>query len=156
MDADTLSGIVGTRLTPGWAARVDGWRVMFNKGGEGERGDQVTADLVQRHGCTTYGVVYRLPKRFLPALDEFEGAPVHYRRATLWVEPLGRRARQAVTAYLAQPGWRVAASEPAADYLRSLLGGATAHGLPPAYVAWLERLARGEVSDCFAESRDAG
>lgn len=149
MDPATLSAVVGMQVDPGWPARLPGWRLAFNQGGEGQSGDDVVASMVETPGCWVYGAVFRLPRQVLPALDSFERVPERYRRATLWVEPLGRRARQAVLAYLGQPRWRVDEAAPPVDYLRRVLRGARRHGLPEAYVAWIRLLARGEAEDCF-------
>lgn len=149
MDRDGLSAVIGMRVESGWPARLPGWRLAFNQGGEGEAGDEVVASLVQAPGCWVYGAVFRLPREVLPALDAFEGVPDRYRRVTLWVAPLGRRARQAALAYLGQPEWRVEEAAPPDDYLGRVLGGARQHGLPEAYVAWIQLLARGEARDCF-------
>jgi len=145
MDPDFLAGLLGAELRPGWPARLDGWRLSFNKGGEGEDGDQVTANLVEDAGCHTLGVVYRLPREHLARLDEFEAVPEHYRREMLWVEPLGRRARQAALVYIAHPHWRVAESAPTESYLRHLIRGAAHHRLPASYLDWLQAAARGEA-----------
>ena len=37
--------------------------------------------------------------------DEYEEAPAHYPRTTLWVEPLGRQARLAALVYRGQRKW---------------------------------------------------
>jgi hypothetical protein len=82
-----------------------------------------------------------MPFESLVTLDEFEGVPEHYRRSTVWVEPVGRQARQAAAVYLGQPKRIVADGQPSQDYLDRVAGGARAHGLPRAYVDWLTRAA---------------
>jgi cation transport regulator ChaC len=149
MDSDLLSGLLGIRLAPGWPARLSGRRLVFNKGGEGEDGARVAANLVEDRRCLALGVVYRLPHGRLAKLDEFEGAPEHYRREVLWVEPLSRRARQAALVYIAQPAWIVKESLPDESYLAHLIGGATRNRLPRSYVVWLAALARGKAKDCY-------
>ncbi len=149
MDPDFLADLLGAELQPGWPARLDDWRLAFNKGGEGEDGDEVTANLVENEGCCTLGVVYRLPRERLAGLDEFEAVPEHYRREMLWVEPLGRCARQAALVYFAQPAWIVAERLPAQSYFGHLIRGAAFHRLPPSYLEWLQALAGGRVGDCY-------
>jgi len=144
MAPEVLAEIVGFELPPGWVARVDGWRFAFNKGGEGASGDGVVANLVPDEGCRAYGVVYRLPREALASLDAFEQAPDHYRRESLWIEPVGRCARQAALAYIAQEDWIVAAGRPDAGYRNAVVRGAILNGLPVDYIDWLEALARGE------------
>jgi cation transport regulator ChaC len=144
MDPGFLADRIGLRLESGWPARVDGWRLAFNKGGEGEHGHGVVANLVADEHCHTLGVVYRLPQEVLPALDAFEEVPDHYRRETLWVEPLGRHAVQAAVAYLAQPRWIVEQGQPDRAYLNRLFRGARIHGLPLEYLNWVHATAFGE------------
>jgi len=146
MDRVFFESVLDRYLSPGWAARLDGWRLAFNKGGEGDDDDHVVANLVDGERCSTYGVVYRLPFESLAVLDEFEGVPEHYRRGTIWVEPLGRQARQAAVAYFGQPSWIVHKGKPSADYLDLIVRGATGHDLPEAYVDWLKKLASLETA----------
>ncbi len=145
MDRGLLSAVLGREPARGHAARLDGWRLAFNKGGEGEDGGAVTANLVEEAGCCVYGVVYGVADEDMTRLDEFEGAPEHYRRVTFSVRTEGRRAPQAVLAYLGQPGWVVEERHPESSYLESLLRGAVDHGLPSDYVEWLGALACGEA-----------
>jgi gamma-glutamylcyclotransferase (GGCT)/AIG2-like uncharacterized protein YtfP len=147
MDPGFLADLVGCQLGSGWPARADGWRLAFNKGGEGDDGRSVVANLVPDEGGHTLGVVYRLPREALSALDAFEDVPLHYRREVLWVEPLGRRARQAAIAYMAQPRWIVEAARPEPTYLNLVLRGARLHGLPLQYLNWLHRTAFGPARE---------
>ncbi|MGD2217936.1 MAG: gamma-glutamylcyclotransferase [Gemmatimonadales bacterium] len=145
MDPGFLAERIGLAVAKGWPARAAGWRLAFNKGGEGEGGGSVVANLVPDERCHTLGVVYRLPQEALTALDAFEGVPEHYRRETVWVEPLGRHATQAALAYFAQPRWVVDEGRPEKAYLNLLLRGARIHGLPLQYLNWLHSVASGEA-----------
>jgi gamma-glutamylcyclotransferase (GGCT)/AIG2-like uncharacterized protein YtfP len=156
MNADVLSRVVGARVTRGSPACADGWRLGFNKGGEGETGATVTATIVRTAGCRVYGVVYRLGLAALRALDAFEGAPEHYERQPIWVAPVGRRAAQAAITYVARPEWVSVSGRPDPDYVQSLLSGARAHGLPDDYVTWLDALARGDIRDCYRLAGEEG
>ncbi|MGD2153832.1 MAG: gamma-glutamylcyclotransferase [Gemmatimonadales bacterium] len=140
MDPGFLAELIGRPLENGWPVRADGWRLAFNKGGEG---GSVVANLVPDERCQTLGAVYRLPHEALATLDAFEDVPTHYRRETFWVEPLGRRARQAAVAYIAQPRWIVEPARPDPAYLNLLLRGARIHGLPLEYLNWVHRVASG-------------
>ncbi len=151
MDAAVLAEVVGLELAPGWPARLEGWRLAFNLT-DTETGGRVVASLAAEAGCRTYGVVYRLPRAALAALDAFEEVPERYRRETFWVQPLGRRARQAALVYLGQPRWTVAEREPEREYLDTVLRGAREHGLPDEYVAWIRARATGEARGCYRES----
>jgi cation transport regulator ChaC len=152
MDRGFLSDLLNLELEAGWPARLDGWRLAFNKGGDGASGIAVVANIVEEAGCSVYGVVYRLPVEALRALDDFERAPEHYRRATVWVEPLGRRARQAALVYIGQPRWLVRPGSPDPGYLEILLGGARQHALPERYSDWVQALATGETAQPFRSS----
>jgi gamma-glutamylcyclotransferase (GGCT)/AIG2-like uncharacterized protein YtfP len=147
MDSGFLADLIGLPPERGRPARADGWRLAFNKGGEGEHGHRVVANLVADEHRHTLGVVYRLPQEVLPALDAFEDVPVHYRRETLWVEPLYRHARQAAIAYVAQPRWVVEEGRPERAYLNLLLRGARMHGLPFEYLNWLHATASGAARE---------
>jgi len=149
MDPGFLAGVVGVTLEPGWPACLDGWRLVFNKVGEGEAGWDVVATIEEDAACCVLGVVYRLPQSTLSALDEFEGVPTHYQRATVWLEPLGRRARQAALVYRAQPRWIVDDGTLSPRYLELLIRGARQHGLAEEYISWLQRWARGEIEECY-------
>lgn len=149
MDADVLSHVVGVRVAKGWPACADGWRLAFNKGGEGDKGASVTATIIREGNCRVYGVVYRLALPALKPLDAFEGVPEHYERERIWVEPRGRRATQAAVTYVARPEWIVEPGRPDPDYVEAVLRGARASGLPHDYVTWLDALARGRAEDCY-------
>ena len=152
MDSEHLSSLVGMPLLPGWAAVVEGWRLIFNKR---EADGSVVANIERAAGCRTMGVVYRLPREALPALDEYEGYPEEYSREVLWVEPLGRAARQAAFAYLARNEWVGGSGKPEAEYRERLLRGARQHALPPAYIEWLRvRAGAGAGTDADDESID--
>ena len=142
MDPDFLSGVLDLPVEPGAAARVDGWRLAFNKGGEGDEGRSVTANLVRDARSHAFGVVYRIPHDCLARLDAFEDVPEHYHRRTLWIEVLGRNARQAALAYIAQPRWIVAPGTPDPEYLAQVVRGAELHELPTGYVDSLRSLGR--------------
>lgn len=153
MDRATLGSALGREPGAAHVGWLDGWRLVFNKGGEGESAAEVVANLMEQPGCATYGVVYRVSREALRALDEFEGVPEHYRRATLWAQPRGRRARQAVLVYLARDRWIVPVASPPPQYLARLLTGAERHGLPDAYRDWLRALAGGRAPGCFPAPR---
>lgn len=155
MDPEFLAGVVGTPIPRGWPARADGWRLAFNVADEAA-GFGIVANLVEASDCSVHGVVYRLPHDALQALDAFEDVPEHYRRATIWVAPSGRRARQAALVYLGQPRYAVPDGRPDTPYLELLLRGGQVHGLPAEYLNWIRVCAEGKAEDCYRSGRDAG
>lgn len=162
MDADVLGRVVGTRVAQGWPAYAAGWRLAFCKGGEGGEGGEadigssVTATIMREENCRVYGVVYRLGLQALKPLDAFEGVPEHYERERIWVEPRGRRAKQAALTYVARPEWLVESGRPESAYVEAILRGARAHGLPNDYVVWLEALAHGRAQPCYRADEAGG
>lgn len=148
MDPDQLADVTGLRIRAGYPARLPGWRVGFTVGGEH---GSTFATLLPAPGCVSYGVVYRLPWTAMAPLDRFEGVPEHYRRETVWVEPLGRPARQAAITYLAASQEASVDGRPGPGYIRRILRGARTHSLPAAYVRWIRNLAEGRTAECYRE-----
>lgn len=98
------------------------------------------ANLARTDGAETWGVLYEIADAEFAALDRLEGG---YERIEVAVEHAAE-TRKAFT-YLST---RLADGEPPADwYLGLILAGAREHGLPEAWIAWLERAREGgEVS----------
>jgi cation transport regulator ChaC len=140
MDRDHLAAVVGRSVAAGYAARLQDHRIAFDVPHEdGSR----FADILPAPGGAVYGVVFRLAGDALRTLDGYEGVPELYRRAALWVEPIGRRARQAVQVYVGRQDHRVKEGAPDAEYLGRLVRGALRHGLPEDYVNWVRVRAAG-------------
>lgn len=148
LDPQHLAQVVGMPLASGWAARLAGWRLAFNISDED---GALVASIVEAQGCCVYGVVYRLPRDALAALDKYEGVPDWYRRETCWVEPLGRAARQSVLVYVGQEGSTVEEGNPEPAYLELLTTGAEIHGLPGEYVEWLRSHSQGRTQGCYSD-----
>jgi len=112
-------------------AHVPGYMMVFRKRGRDGSGK---CDLEPLENATTWGVVYRLSRDDLSALDEAEGEG--YRRTDLLVTtPEG--FLETVT-YRAKADW-IVDDRPYEWYLALVLAGAREHELPPAYVAGLEQ-----------------
>ncbi len=148
LDPKHLARVVDMPLAPGWAARLAGWRLAFNISDDD---GALVANIVEAQGCYVYGVVYRLPRDALAALDEYEGVPDWYRRETCWVEPLGRVARQAALVYVGQESSTVEEGNPEPGYLELLTTGAELHELPGKYVEWLRSQSTGGTKDCHSD-----
>jgi len=112
-------------------ARVDGFRLCVGKPGRDGSGK---ATLVASAGSRAWGVVYAIDPAHWAMLDACEQG---YRRVQLLVTHAQDEELLAET-YLA----RDTARDPVAFswYKRCLVDGAREHGLPPTYVAELERL----------------
>lgn len=120
-------------------ARLDGWKLVFNK-----RGRPTYANIVREDGAAVWGALYECTAEELRAMDRFEGvAGHHYRRIRVEVETSSGRRVAAVT-YEACPASIVEAEPPSADYAARILEGAREHGLPEAYVVMLRKLCTGE------------
>lgn len=87
---------------------------------------------------TVWGVLWRLRPEHWAILDDYEDVDERrYERVTLVVErPDGERCAAQLYRVVTPRGEGL----PSRDYLDTLLEGAKAHGLPPAYVATLEAL----------------
>lgn len=125
-------------------ALVRGYRLGFTRYSRTRRGG--VADLVPDPESSVEGVLYRLPAEQLPALDEREGAPEHYRRERIRVETPGGKVYEDVLTYVVASK---AAEEipPHNDYVQTILKGAEAYLSRP----YVERLR--EAVRALAEKR---
>jgi gamma-glutamylcyclotransferase (GGCT)/AIG2-like uncharacterized protein YtfP len=82
------------------------------------------------------GVVWEITEAHRDALDLYEECPTAYTRRDVAVETFDGRMLTAF-AYVARP---VGSYRPGRRYLQSLIEGARAHGLSPAYIASLEAI----------------
>jgi cation transport regulator ChaC len=114
----------------GW---LDGYRLSFNiPVGSCERG---VANLEADDKGRTCGVLYLLPPAECDRLDGTEGVSVGlYRRIVVAVAA----GEQRVTAFTYQSSLTQAGRKPSARYMGLLLEGARHHGLPAAYIDYLE------------------
>ncbi|HEY8495415.1 MAG TPA: gamma-glutamylcyclotransferase family protein [Limnochordales bacterium] len=119
-------------------ARVRGYRLAFTRYSRARRGG--VADMVPDEDGVVEGVLYRLPAEQLPALDEREGAPEHYRREHVRVETPDGQVYDDVLTYVVVDK---APEEvpPHADYVQTILRGAEAY-LSRAYVEQLRETLR--------------
>lgn len=119
-------------------ALVRGFRLGFTRWSRTRRGG--VADLVPDPDGVVEGVLYRLPAEQLPALDEREGAPEHYRREHIRVETPGGQVFEDVVTYVVVDK---AAEDipPHPDYGDTILRGAEAYLSRP-YVAQLRETLR--------------
>lgn len=123
------------RILEEYPAQLPNYELRFNKK---VRGGTAAANVQPAQGKTVHGVVYRIEEGAFRALDRFEGAPEHYRRIEVRVNPEGAQpvSAQVYIATKVEKGLR-----PATHYLQALLKGAGEHGLPAAYIEELKAAA---------------
>ena len=115
-------------------ARLPGRRLAFSRYSRQRRGG--SADIVPDAEAEVWGVLYEVGDADLDTLDRSEDVPAAYRRAAVVVEDAEGRQRQAVT-YLAN---RTGDFLPHPDYLRLIVQGAEARGLPQEWIHHLESI----------------
>lgn len=118
-------------------AWLDNKRMVCNKRGRDGSGK---ANLIESVGSITWGVLYEVDQRDLPKLDAIEGG---YRRITLSVRD-GNDVPVRAETYVADLTTNDATAFE--SYKRRLIAGAREHGLPNAYVAYLEEIPSRENS----------
>ena len=126
------------RLCPGSTvvgpARLPGRRLAFSRYSRQRRGG--SADVVPDAEAEVWGVLYEVGDADLDTLDRSEDVPAAYRREAVVVEDGEGRERQAVT-YVAN---RTGDFLPHRDYLRVIVEGAEARGLPQEWIRHLESI----------------
>ena len=98
------------------------------------------ADIQPCPGTVVEGVIWEITEAHRDTLDGYEEYPTAYTRRDVIVETLDGKKLTAF-AYFAQP---MGSYRPGRRYLQSLIEGASAHGLSPAYIAWLEAIPTGD------------
>ena len=114
----------------GW---VEDYQLCFNiPVGPGERG---VANIEPQPGARTYGALYLLTPAGFDRLDRTEGVSFNiYRRLPVEViTPEGEH----LAAFAYQSAVTTSGRKPSPRYMRLLLEGARAHGLPAEYVSFL-------------------
>jgi gamma-glutamylcyclotransferase len=116
------------------AARLDGWRLAFNKPWARFAGAGV-ANIVPAPGAVVHGTLNEMPPAGLDVLDRYEGVPAGlYARHAVAVAVPGAAGPVAAVTYVAARGL-VEGLKPARAYLAHLLAGRDL--LPADYAAAL-------------------
>jgi cation transport regulator ChaC len=116
-------------------ARVRGYRLRFNLEGRPE-GKAAPANISPDPDAEMWGVLYRITRRELLRLDHTEGVPGrHYRHVLVSAEDTDGNVINAV-AYMARG--LDADRTPSYRYISLLREGARAHGLPEAWLKFLD------------------
>jgi gamma-glutamylcyclotransferase len=111
-------------------ARLLGYRLVFNM--KGDNG-LMYANIVQP-GDEVIGVLYHCSLAALASLDAYEEG---YQRRQVLVTLEGGTTREAL-AYVARPERTATGGGPSPEYLGIIIRGAKRHGLPEAYIRWIE------------------
>jgi len=126
------------RLCPGGTfvgpARLPGRRLAFSRYSRQRRGG--STDIVPDAEAEVWGALYEVTEADLETLDRSEDVPAAYRREAVVVEDAEGRERQAVT-YVAN---RTGDFLPHPDYLRLIVEGAEARGLPHEWICHLKSI----------------
>jgi gamma-glutamylcyclotransferase len=117
----------------GLRARVDGFRLAFDRYSKGRGGGHV-ADILPEPSSHVWGVLWEVEERHLDVLDGFEGvARGVYRRVDVEAE-MEDASAVAIAYQICEPAEEGA---PSRDYLDLLLEGAREFDFPSGYVRFL-------------------
>ena len=127
----------GMRPSEWRAGRAPGYRLRFNLAGR-PLGKAAPANIAPDAGAEVWGVRYRITRADLLVLDATEGVPGRrYRQIWLAAEDAEGRAIDAVT-YMADGNPEH--GNPSLRYITLLRDGVAAHGLPAAYLDYLNNV----------------
>jgi len=118
-------------------ARLPGHRLAFTRYSRQRRGG--SADVVIDAASEVWGVLYEVDDACLASMDKVEGVPAAYRRERATVIVDEGKPRQAIT-YVAN---KTGEFRPDKSYLKVILRGARAYGLPAEYIEMLEQIRTG-------------
>lgn len=115
--------------------RLDGYRLVFSKAGGMRPGLSAPANIVAAPGDSVWGVLYLLPLHKFARLDASEGVQYAY----VWPE-VQDTAGNRVSAVAYSVPHAVAEGRPGKAYLNLVREAARQRGLPPDYIAFLDRV----------------
>jgi len=136
MHSATLRGRRGVAWKRALPARAPGWRIVFDKPPLVPIGESY-ANLVRDGSSETLGVVYEVSAADLEHIELTEGVRIdNYSRVDIMVAPLAAPMEPVLAATLASER-RDPSLYPSERYMACLVAGATEHGLPPEWIAFL-------------------
>ncbi len=139
MQGATLRGRRGISWLRALPARVANWRFVCDKPPLLPSMGESFANLVPEPGAEAYGVLFELDADDLAHVELSEGVLIgNYRRIDVVAEPLA--GAEAVTAATLVTDARDPSLVPSERYRALLVEGAREHGLPAAWIAFLESL----------------
>jgi gamma-glutamylcyclotransferase len=134
MQSDTLRGRRGVVFARAVAARVPGWRVVFDKPPLFPIGEAF-ANIVPDPGAVALGVAFLVGDDDLAHIERSEGVPIgNYRRVEVTVETLAPCDDDPRVAVSLASDRRDPSLRPSTRYMELLVAGAIEHGLPAEYV----------------------
>jgi len=132
---------LGKRAPSGRAlgvAHLEGYALRFHKRGK-DGSAKCGIELTSDRNARVVGVVYEIATDDKARLDRAEGVGVGYHSVELAVR--SEREHHRVHTYIADPGQVDDTLLPFSWYKAYVLHGARFHGLPPAYIEAIERIA---------------
>ncbi len=121
---------------------VSGWRVGFAAHGLGGSGGG--CHLLPETGHIVHGLIYEMDDTTLAQLDDISGVGQGmYQQIAVTVTTASGEAVEAITYVIPSP---IGAFQPSAAYVRPILAGARATGLPADYIAELDALVASSVA----------
>ena len=152
MQTATLRGRRGIEPSRAVAARIAGWRVVFDKPPLAPIGESFANLLADPRG-EALGVLYELGVTDLEHVELTEGVRIgNYDRLEVEARPLANPG-EPVTAVTLASRRREASLLPSTRYMALLIEGAIEHGLPEEYVGWLRAVPARPESEAAARFR---
>lgn len=115
--------------------RLRDYRLVFTVAGGMQPGVSAPANIVKAPGATVHGVLYRLPLTQFARLDAIEGRQYDY----VWTEAEDAAGNHlpVVTYKVPKPARE---GRPGRSYLNAIREASRQRGLPPEYIAFLDRI----------------
>ena len=152
MEMATLRGRRGIEFRRSLAARVPGWRIVFDKPPLVPIGESF-ANLIADPHAEVLGVLFEVSDVELEAIELSEGVRIgNYDRVSVEAHPL-QRPEEIVAANTLVSDRRDPELAPSTRYMAVLIEGAIEHGLPAAYVEWLRSVPARPQSEDAARFR---
>jgi len=147
MQSATLRGRRGVAWSRALPARAPGWRIVFDKPPLVPVGESY-ANLVRDGSSETFGVAYEVAAGDLEHIELTEGVRIgNYARVDIPVVALAAPGDPVVAATLVSER-RDPSLLPSERYIACLVAGASEHGLPPEWIAFLRGVpARAETTE---------
>lgn len=121
-----------------FVASLSGHKLKFHKLSRRDRSAKADAEHTGDAADTVWGVVFGLEEHEKPNLDAAEGLNSGYEEKEIIMKD-GRGQEHEAVMYFASEPFKRSDLRPYSWYLRFVIEGARQHGLPPDYIALLEK-----------------